>query len=143
MGLLSDKIVRDVMTKGVVTVDFTAPVKEVLELLIKNDITALVAVAPGGEAMGVVSSFDVIRMLQHKTKTREETENMTAEDLLTPFTEVVNPTWSLEDAARIMAEKRIHRLVVIQPHFGSLRPVGILSTTDIIRVLNRELHQEK
>jgi predicted transcriptional regulator len=37
------------------------------------------------------------------------------------------------DAIDVMVKKRIHRLVVTQPEGDKLMPVGVLSTTDIVR----------
>jgi CBS domain-containing protein len=42
-------------------------------------------------------------------------------------------TLSLDDAAALMEREHVHRLVVVEP--GRDRPVGILSTTDLVHAM--------
>ena len=58
---------------------------------------------------------------------------------MTPQAIEIEPNATLDKAANIMAEKKIHRLVIGHPHEGGRVPVGILSTTDIVNVLAREV----
>jgi CBS domain-containing protein len=40
---------------------------------------------------------------------------------------------TINEAVQLLNEKRIHRLVVIEKASGHVRPVGILSVTDLAR----------
>ncbi len=136
--VLRDTKVRDVMTRGVVTVKFYEPVKSVLKAMVENDVSAVVVVDDRSEAMGVISTVDVLKEL--KDRSEKEIEAMEAEELMTPFTVSINPESSLLEAAELMIEKRIHRLVVLHPHeIAGEVPVGILSATDVLRVLHKSL----
>ena len=42
-------------------------------------------------------------------------------------------TLSLDEAATLMERERVHRLVVVEP--GRDRPIGILSTTDLVHAM--------
>ncbi len=130
------------MTRGVVTVDFTASVEEVLNAMVENDVTAVVVVNSQSETMGVISSIDILKNLTGKS--REEILSLTAEDIMTPHTIDIPPESSLEEAARVMLEKNIHRLVITQEKpLGSLPvPVGILSATDFVKLYDIELRKE-
>lgn len=138
MGYLEPlgKKVRDVMTRGVVTVRFDAGLEEVLRAMKENDVTAVVAVDPSDEAMGVITTFDILRVFRDHAK--EELMAMTAEDVMTPTVEHVNPTESLENAAKKMLEKKIHRLVIFSSETGRV-PVGVLSSTDMMKILCENL----
>ncbi|MEK6977782.1 MAG: CBS domain-containing protein [Candidatus Hydrothermarchaeota archaeon] len=140
MGYLEPlgKKVRDVMTRGVVTVRFDAGLEEVLRAMKENDVTAVVAVDPSDEAMGVITTFDILRIFRDHAK--EELMAMTAEDVMTPTVEHVMPTESLENAAKKMLEKKIHRLVIFSSETGRV-PVGVLSSTDMMKILCENLRR--
>ncbi|NOZ58851.1 MAG: CBS domain-containing protein [Euryarchaeota archaeon] len=141
-GLLSAYRVREVMTRGVVTVHFTSGVGEVLREMVENDVTAVVVVNSDGETMGVISSVDIMRKLAGRS--REEASALSAEDIMTPHTIAISPESSVEEAAQVMLERGIHRLVITQEKpFGSLPvPVGILSATDLVKLYHTELAGE-
>lgn len=136
-SLLKKVKIRDVMKMGVITVGVDAPVSEVIDSLTKNDVSGVVVVDEFGETWGVVSSIDIVSAL--KDKTPEEIEGTTAEDIMTPHAIEIDPEKSLEEAARIMAEKKIHRLVIGHPHEGRRVPVGIISATDIVEEIQSEM----
>ncbi|WP_456474813.1 CBS domain-containing protein [Candidatus Pyrohabitans sp.] len=136
--VLRDTKVRDVMTRGVITVKYYEPIKEVLAVMVKSDVSAVVVVDEQNEAMGVISTVDVLKELRNRSE--KEVEKMEAEELMTPFTVSISPESSLQEAAELMIEKRIHRLVVLHGgHIAGEVPVGILSATDVLRVLNENL----
>ncbi|WP_457556215.1 CBS domain-containing protein [Candidatus Pyrohabitans sp.] len=136
--VLRDTRVRDVMTRGVVTVKFYEPVKEVLSAMVENDVSAVVVVDDRNEAMGIISTVDVLNEL--KSRGEDEVRRLEAEELMTPFTVSISPESSLLEAAEVMIERRIHRLVVLHPgEIAGGVPVGILSATDVLRVLHKSL----
>ena len=61
--------------------------------------------------------------------------NSAAESIMSSNIQTVGPSITLDEAAKIMMTKGIHRLVVLseQGVGASDRPVGILSTGDIVR----------
>lgn len=132
-----DKRVRDLMTRGVITVDFQAPLSEAIEALVRNGVTGVVAVDGKGEAMGIVSSIDIIRALTKGSK--EAIAALKVEDIMTPALATVQPGKYLREAAQIMADKKVHRLIIVSPNRGCKRPVGIISATDIIKELYNDL----
>ncbi len=136
-SLLKKVRIRDAMKKGVITVDLESSVQKVLNLLSDNHVSGLVVVDEFGEIWGVISSIDVVAAL--KDKTGEEIDGLTAEDLMTPQAIEIGPEKTLEDAAGVMAEKGIHRIVIGHPHEGRRVPVGIITATDIIEALKKEI----
>ena len=45
----------------------------------------------------------------------------------------VEPGFSLQDAARIMAEQRVSHLIVVDPE--TERPIGVIASSDVVRSL--------
>lgn len=124
--------IKDIMTRGVVTVPFELTAAEMAETMAKNNVSAVVAVDASGETFGIVSDMDILEHIQKKNW-----EIASVEDIMSQSVETLRPTMTVKEAATIMAEKHVHRLIVMsEENVGaSYRPVGILSARDIIRHL--------
>jgi predicted transcriptional regulator len=133
---LRGKKVNHVMTRGVVTVNEKAPAKEVFRAMVENDVAGIVVVSDEGYCRGVVTTYDVLG-LGHLSV--EEIKGLTAEDLMTKYTVDVNPTDTLEAAGKIMREYRIHRLIVGSGKPIERKPIGVLSSTDVVKYLYENL----
>ncbi len=125
-----NKLLRDVMTRGVVTVQMDATVKQISTMLTKQGLSGVAVISEDGEAVGVISDMDILKVIG-----KENWENMTAEYIMTSNLESVKPTMTLGEAAKIMREKHIHRLLIFSESGvgASQRPIGILSASDIVR----------
>jgi len=129
---MSEVRVRDWMHKGVITCGPDTPIKEVASTMDAKDISALVVVDGAGAAIGVISRTDLVnaRFIQPYLK---HWRGMTAEHLMSKPAISIPPDALITDAARIIQEKRIHRLVVVENSSGHVRPIGILSVTDLAK----------
>ncbi len=127
---LENKLLRDVMTRGVVSVQMDATVKQITTVLSKHGLSGIAVISEDGEAMGVISDMDILKVVG-----KENWENMTAESVMTSHMESVRPIITLGNAAKIMREKHIHRLFIFSERGvgASKRPIGILSASDIVR----------
>jgi CBS domain-containing protein len=67
------------------------------------------------------------------THHEEDLTKLTAAQIMTAGVISVAPDSPVLEAIAVMVKKRIHRLVVTQPEGDKLMPVGVLSTTDIVR----------
>ncbi len=123
------------MTRGVVTVPMEATAKQIAALLSKQGLSGAAVIGPEGEAIGVISDMDILEIIG-----KDNWEKMPAESIMTPRLVTVEPTSTLGEAARIMREKHIHRLLIFSERGvgASHRPVGILSASDIVREAARE-----
>jgi len=131
MELSKAKKVRDVMTRGVVTVPLDAPVKEIVRILVDANISGIVVIAPDCEVAGVISEIDIIKSID------SDWNLLTAEDVMSSSVRTIEPEMSLTKAAHIMNELNIHRLLVLSlsPAYGF--PVGILTASDILKAIVR------
>jgi len=129
MELVKEKRVRDIMTRGVITVSLDTPVSEVARILVEKDVSGVAVTAPDGEAVGVISEIDVIKVFDQNWNT------LTAEDIMSSFVRTVNPEMSLKKAADLMRDLNIHRLLILSlsPAYGL--PVGIVTARDILSAI--------
>lgn len=123
------RVVRDIMTRGVATVQCEEILPKAAEIMTEDDISCIVVVDQNDEAAGIISSLDMMRAFSEKTA--DEIGKTTAEDIMTPFVVEANPEMSLKEIANIMTAKGIHRTVVLSP--VGRKPVGLLSATDIVK----------
>ncbi len=125
-----EKKVKDIMQEDVIGVRFSTPVKKVVQLLKEKKISGVVVEDMVGEAVGIVSTLDIFKVMGSGTKI----DSLTAEDIMTPYSINITPEDSLEVAARMMLENNIHRLVVVASPTRR-RAIGIITATDIIKQL--------
>lgn len=117
--------VRDIYHKGVIFCKPETPLQEVIRVMADTEIHAImVAEREGAPPLGVVSHMDTIAHYGEDLTAIEAREVMTS-DVIS-----VSESATVEDAARKLLESDIHRLLVVD-EAGA--PLGILSTTDIIR----------
>jgi CBS domain-containing protein len=138
--------VRDVMTRAVITVQPTAGVQQVADLLVRQAISAVPVVSGDGQVVGVISESDLVaqldqldRPLRHPLlvrrlgRPRTRTVGDTAGALMTRPPVTVSSDVSVSKAARLMEAARVRRLPVVDD--GKL--VGIVSRRDLVRLYAR------
>lgn len=124
---MAEKLVKHIMHNGVIGCKSDTPLSEVVRILSDTDIHALVVTGDSGEVAGIISHMDVIR--HHD----QDLARLTASQVMTSNVITVTPDAKVADAIDVMVKKRIHRLVVTEAEGSKLLPVGVLSTTDIVR----------
>jgi CBS domain-containing protein len=123
--------VRDVMTAPAISVGHSAPLKEVVDLMLRHGVGALPVVDDRGALVGVISDADLItKPAQGGGRHRWDTAG---EIMSTPADSA-----HLDDTVRHLARRMIddHR-----KHFpvidGSRRLVGVVSRCDLLRMFDR------
>jgi len=129
---MSERTVQDWMHHGVITCDPETPVAQVAEIMDSRDISALVVVDAAGDALGVISRTDLVnaRFIQPYMK---HWRGLNAEHLMSKPVISVSVDTTISEAVQLLNEKHIHRLVVVEKNRGHVRPLGILSVTDLAR----------
>ena len=122
--------IRDIMTRGVITVSINDKAKHIAKLLNNEDISGVAVIGDEGKIVGIISEMDIVKIVGSGTW-----ENMTAESIMSPNIETVEPTDTIIYAANIMRQKHLHRLLIVSERgIGvSQKPIGILSVSDIVR----------
>lgn len=133
---MADERVRAWMHAGVLTCRPETPAAEVADLMSAHDVSALVVVDDEGYALGVISRTDLVNAVFVQPYFAHW-RGLTARHLMSSPVISVTADTPLAEAARLLHERRVHRLVVTEPDGDRQRPVGILSLTDLVRHLAR------
>ncbi|MEM3579254.1 MAG: CBS domain-containing protein [Candidatus Bathyarchaeia archaeon] len=118
-------LVRDVMSKDVRVVRPDTNVKEVVAVMNKFDIGSVVVVQ-GNRPVGIITERDILKRIVEPCLAPE---TMTARQIMTSPLVTIDENASINEAARLMAKKRIKRLLVTRNNDAL---VGILTFTDIV-----------
>lgn len=129
---MNQKSVRAWMHRGVISCRPDTPLEQVAQTMESKDVSALVVVNEVGDVVGVISRTDLVnaRFVEPYLK---HWPGMVAEHLMSRPVISVNPETSVTEAATLLREKQIHRLVVVEREGKHVRPVGILSVTDLAK----------
>lgn len=124
-------LVADVMTIDPVVVSADAPLEEAAHLCHSNSVSGLPVVDPDGRLVGVISQTDLIAIQDSPLGRliRAEPSGLRVGELMSSPAITVPMTASLADAARLMLDRRIHRLVALD---DAGHPIGVLSSTDFV-----------
>ena len=96
-------------------------------------VSGLPVVDDHGRLIGVISQTDLLYLTRPAVRalmTRWETPLTVAEVMTSPPV-TVRTTISLENAARVMSEHDVHRVVAVD---RKGRPVGVLSASDFVQL---------
>ncbi|MGW6455526.1 CBS domain-containing protein [Streptomyces sp. NPDC055078] len=125
---MRNRRVADLMTPTAVSVQRGTAFKEIARLLDEYGITAVPVVDAEGRPVGVVSEADLLRRQTSKVTAS------TAEGMMSSPAVVAEPGWSAVRAARVMEQRRIKRLPVVD---GSGRLTGVISRSDLLQLFLR------
>jgi CBS domain-containing protein len=126
------RTVADVMTTHVHVAGPLAPFKFLVRLIEENRVSAIPIVDHKGMPVGIVSEADLL--LKERRRQPAKAEGTLASDLMTSPPITVPTGTSLGEAARLMQEKNVRRLVVIDSRG---RIAGIVSRSDLLQVFLR------
>jgi CBS domain-containing protein len=103
----------------------------------EQDVSALVVVDDDGYMVGLVSRTDLVNARLYEQYWKHW-RGLTAGHIMVTDVVSVTPQDTLQHASRLMMERRIHRVVVVEPGEKGLRPIGVLSVTDVVRDIANE-----
>ncbi|MEM2840660.1 MAG: CBS domain-containing protein [Candidatus Bathyarchaeia archaeon] len=118
-------LVRDVMSGNVKTVRPNSTILEVVRKMNKFDVGSVVVVE-GDRPVGIITERDILRRVLEVTLAPEA---LKAKEIMSSPLVTIGDHATLEEAARVMAERNIKKLPVVQDG----RLIGIVTTTDIVR----------
>jgi CBS domain-containing protein len=115
--------VREIMTEEVATAAPDTTLEEVATIMRDED-TGVVPVLDNSELVGLVTDRDIVIRCIAAGKDPSE---ITADEIFSEDLETVEPDADVEEASRLMAQKQIRRLAVVEDG----RLVGMVSLGDI------------
>ena len=128
-------IVAEVMALELVVVLANAPLEQAAELMDRHHVSGLPVVDAKGALVGVISQTDLVRA-RATEYLWTNWPGLSVRHLMTSPPITVTRSTPLTDAAVRMERNHIHRLVVVADDDETL-PIGILSTTDLVRDMAR------
>ena len=153
--MIKTRNVKDLMSPDVMTVADDMTTDALAQFLIEREISGAPVVDSQGHLIGVVSMTDIGRniaepsdvelsrrsgfyrdidadlTLEDLGQRHVEDRAVTVRDVMTPVIHQVSVTASVAEAARLMVDHHIHRLVVTQDK----EPVGIITSLDLLKVV--------
>ncbi len=126
--------VGDLMTPDPITIDEGSTVDEAVRLLEESEVTGLPVVDRDGLLVGVISQTDIVRAraVDHLW---QRWPGLRVRHLMHAPALTADRTMTMAEAAEIMERAHVHRLVVVDD--DQARPIGVVSTTDLVRALAR------
>lgn len=118
-------MVRDVMTKNPRVVRRDTSVQEVVVTMNKFNISSVIVV-PEERPVGIITHKDIISKI---VQPRIPPDAVTAREVMSAPVVTISEDASIEEAAKLMAKKRIKKLPVVRDD----KLVGIITSRDLVR----------
>lgn len=133
---------KDIMTRDVVRTAPDMTLRAAMELLSERHVSG-VPVVDGGKVVGIFSASDLLAFLtdlndttpsitfRRRSGRRTPLEDVTVDEVMTRKVQSLPPDCSVDEAAVLMEERQIHRVLVMQ---GDVL-LGIVSTFDVAKAV--------
>jgi len=118
-------LVRDIMRRNVKTVRTDDSVHAAVLKMNKFQIGSVI-VTNNGRAVGIITERNILERI---VEPRLDPATIWAKDIMSSPLVTVDPNDTVDEAAKIMAQKRIKKLPVVEGD----KVVGVVSTSDIVR----------
>ena len=146
--------VGDVMSRNVVSISSTKSMSEAADILMSHFISGAPITGQHGQCLGMLSATDFVRCLadpkdsasntgqakgssSDRDSFRSPAANQVASHM-SALVQTVRADQMLTDAARMMCQYHIHRLVALDDRG---RPVGVLTALDIVAALIKAVEE--
>lgn len=126
--------VQSLTKRKCLTVFATTSLEEVVGILARNSIGALVVVSKNGKIEGIVSERDIVRRLSWSVTIND----LTASDVMTKDVISVTTNVTSSDLMQVMTENKCRHLPIVR---GS-RLVGMVSIGDVVKRLLEKYNAE-
>lgn len=124
------------MTEQVITVTPSTPLQDFARICTEDQVSGAPVCQVDGRLMGIVSKTDLIEhLLQDDPKFGASEllefpeELRQVDDIMQTDLQTVSPDTPIGEIARLMAEERVHRVVVLEGE----RLIGIITSLDILQ----------
>ena len=124
-------IVRDVMAKNIKTVKTDDSVHAAVMKMNKFDIGSVIVTA-SGRPVGIITETNIMRRI---VEPRMDPATVWVKDIMTSPLVTIESTAAIEEATKIMVQKKIKRL----PVMDNGKIVGVISSTDIVKASPTQL----
>jgi signal-transduction protein with cAMP-binding, CBS, and nucleotidyltransferase domain len=127
-----DTLVEDYMTTTTVTMNFKNTVLDVAKKMLAENISSIPITDDEGEIIGILTERDMVKIIANELPPG----GISAMSLMSFPTVNVKKNAPIEEAARIMATKKVRHLIVEDTYGKDV--VGIITATDLARYLKQK-----
>ena len=154
---MADLTVRDIMETDPPSVTVVDSTEHVLRVMREHELPGVPVVNEGGRCVGIITEADLVltgdrgdlhlphyfelfggvvflESVSHFEERLRKAFGSTAEDLMTPDPVTIEPSATVEEAARVIARKKHNRLPVVE--HGRL--VGVVTRLDVLDALTSD-----
>jgi CBS domain-containing protein len=125
-------VVRDIMTKEIVTIDADRSALEAAKLMTEKGISSVFIVNRDGNPIGIVSERDFIKKICAKELVISQVK---VGDIMSKILTTAGPETAIEVAVQRMVNHKIRRLPIMEGN----KVVGIITVTDLAKHLRTTL----
>ena len=129
-----ERTVGDIMHRGVLTCQPDTPVQDVAQQMTQQDVSALVVVDSDENLAGLISRTDLVNARLYEQYWKHW-RGLTVGHIMVADVVYVHTYDTVSHASKQMMDRKIHRVVVVEEGEGGVKPIGILSVTDLVRDL--------
>ncbi len=122
-------------SKDVITIAPNATVRELIQLLARHNVGALIVSGDGASVEGIVSERDVVRHLLDS----DEILDGAVSAIMTVDVVTAEPATSLDEMRSVMTQRRIRHVPVV----ADGRLTGIVSIGDVVKAAMDQLEFER
>ncbi len=127
-------LVIDLMAGDPIVVAPDVSLVKVAQILADYDIGGMPVVDPAGRLLGAVSQTDLVHLWASSVPP-SEWPALLVRDVMTEPAVTIRGSASLREAARLMTERDVDRLIVVGDAVEE--PLGVISDSDLVRSLAR------
>jgi len=122
------KLVRDLMTVGVPTCKWDAPIRDIARFLLEHHVEAMCVLDAEGHGIGIVGEQELVAAYG-----KENLDLLKAEDIMSEGVPELNPDLLLTAAAQMMTDKGIRIAYMMHNSAGIIYPAAYISYRHILR----------
>jgi CBS domain-containing protein len=127
----TDLLVADLMTIDPVVISVDASIEDAEELLRRNRISGLPVVDLNRRLVGVISMTDLLYLAVPSVQAliRHRDSGIRVGEVMSTPPVTIDAVATLREAARVMHEGRLHRLVAVD---AAGHPIGVIAAMDFV-----------
>lgn len=129
--------VAQVMTPDPILIRDTESLQSAARLLEENEISGVPVIDDAGQLVGVLSESDLVRA-RATEHLWSRWPGLTVRHLMHTPVLTADRSMSIPEAAALMEKAHVHRLVVVAD--DQQTPIGVISTSDLVRSMIGEPH---
>ena len=123
-----DKMIKDIMSKKIIFSNLNSSIKEVAKKMLDNNI-GFIPIKEKDNYIGVITDRDICLSIPTISSVNDSIKSYITNDVI-----YIDVNSSIDEALRVMSEKKIKRLLVKEKD----NTIGVLSLSDILNYSNNQ-----